>query len=184
VFTSFDPSMKVGLELQDFWNLETIGIRDEIEATNDEVAMKKFRDTLTFQKDRYQVTWPRHEEEFDLPVNRQFTMDRLKSAVSCLSDKSELMDKYNKVLDGQPNQGIIEKVDYKQQDGASLHFTVPFMNRLNQTEPASFQVLSFWAFFGNSYFLYFIATSAFFVPYGGCGKSTRTFIQRCYIYDP
>jgi hypothetical protein len=38
---------------------------------------------------------------------------------------------------------------------SSLHFTVPFMNRLNQTEPATFSILSFWAFFRDSYFLYF-----------------------------
>ncbi|XP_060601699.1 uncharacterized protein LOC132754961 [Ruditapes philippinarum] len=121
VFTSLDPSMKAEPELQDFWNLETIGIRDEIEVTNDEVAMKKFRDTLTFQNDRYQVTWPWREEEFDLPVNRQLAMGRLKSAVSRLSDKPKLMEKYNKILADQLNQGIIEKVDYKQQDGL-LHY--------------------------------------------------------------
>jgi hypothetical protein len=37
----------------------------------------------------------------------------------------------------------------------SLHLTVPSMNRLNQTEPATFSILSCWAFFRNSYFLYF-----------------------------
>jgi hypothetical protein len=34
----------------------------------------------------------------------------------------------------------------------SLHFTVPSMNRLNQTEPATFSILPCWAFFGDSYF--------------------------------
>jgi hypothetical protein len=29
------------------------------------------------------------------------------------------------------------------------------MNRLNQAEPATFSILSFWAFFRDSYFLYF-----------------------------
>jgi hypothetical protein len=42
----------------------------------------------------------------------------------------------------------------------SLHLTVPSMNRLNQTEPATFSIMPCWAFFGDSYFLYFIATSA------------------------
>jgi hypothetical protein len=39
--------------------------------------------------------------------------------------------------------------------GGSLHLTVPSMNRLNQTEPATFSMLPCWAFFGDSYFLYF-----------------------------
>jgi hypothetical protein len=37
----------------------------------------------------------------------------------------------------------------------SLHLTVPSMNRLNQTEPATFSIMPFWAFLRDSYFLYF-----------------------------
>jgi hypothetical protein len=38
--------------------------------------------------------------------------------------------------------------------GGRLHLTVPSMNRLNQTKPAT--ILPCWAFFMGSYFLYFI----------------------------
>jgi hypothetical protein len=34
-----------------------------------------------------------------------------------------------------------------------LHLTVPSMNRLNQTEPATFSIMPCWAFFRDSYFL-------------------------------
>ena len=37
----------------------------------------------------------------------------------------------------------------------SLHFPLPSMNRLYQTEPATFAILLFWAFFRGSFFLYF-----------------------------
>jgi hypothetical protein len=66
----------------------------------------------------------------------------------------------------------------------NLHFPLPFMNRLNQTEPATFSILSCWTFFRNSVFLYFIVISVLFVPCGGCKKSHRTFNQWCYIFDP
>jgi hypothetical protein len=33
------------------------------------------------------------------------------------------------------------------------------MNRLNQTEPATFSTLLFWAFFRDSYFLYFVIST-------------------------
>jgi hypothetical protein len=33
-----------------------------------------------------------------------------------------------------------------------LHFRVPFMNRLNQTELSTFSILSFWAFFRDSFY--------------------------------
>jgi hypothetical protein len=38
----------------------------------------------------------------------------------------------------------------------NFHFPVPFMNRLNQTEPATFSILSCWAFFRDSVFIYFL----------------------------
>jgi hypothetical protein len=37
----------------------------------------------------------------------------------------------------------------------TLHFPVPSMNRLNQTEPATFSILSCWAFLRDSVFIYF-----------------------------
>jgi hypothetical protein len=45
----------------------------------------------------------------------------------------------------------------------NLHFPVPSMNRLNQTEPATFSILLCWAFFRDSIFIYFevIATLTF-----------------------
>jgi hypothetical protein len=36
-----------------------------------------------------------------------------------------------------------------------LHFPVPSMNRLNQTEPATFSILPCWAFFRDSVFYLF-----------------------------
>jgi hypothetical protein len=38
----------------------------------------------------------------------------------------------------------------------SLHLTVPSMNRLNQTESATFSILPCWAFFRDSVFIYFV----------------------------
>jgi hypothetical protein len=43
------------------------------------------------------------------------------------------------------------------EDG-SLHLDVPSMNRLNQTEPATFSILPRWTFFGDSYFTKFYKT--------------------------
>jgi hypothetical protein len=37
----------------------------------------------------------------------------------------------------------------------NLHFPVPSINRLNQTELATFSILSSWVFFRDSVFLYF-----------------------------
>jgi hypothetical protein len=37
----------------------------------------------------------------------------------------------------------------------NLHFPVPSMNRLSQTEPSTFSILPFWTLFRDSVFLYF-----------------------------
>jgi hypothetical protein len=58
------------------------------------------------------------------------------------------------------------------------------MKRVNQTESATFSILTFLNFFRNWNFLYFSATSALFVPSGGRKRSPRTFNQRSYISDP
>jgi hypothetical protein len=42
-----------------------------------------------------------------------------------------------------------------------IHFPVSSMNRLNQTEPATFLILLCWAFFRDFVFLYFIKSTYF-----------------------
>ena len=37
---------------------------------------------------------------------------------------------------------------------SSLYFPLPSINRLNQTEPATFAILLFWALFRGANFLY------------------------------
>jgi hypothetical protein len=77
----------------------------------------------------------------------------------------------------------------------SLHFTVPSM--LEQIQSNRFCIYLFYSIYfqhfqfcragfslGIIISLYFIATSALFVPCGGCKMSPRTFDQGCYISDP
>jgi hypothetical protein len=54
------------------------------------------------------------------------------------------------------NQDIMNfvKCDLGGVDG-NLHFPVPSMNRLNQTEPATFSILPCWASFSDSVLIYF-----------------------------
>jgi hypothetical protein len=46
----------------------------------------------------------------------------------------------------------------------NLHFAVPSMNRLNQTEPATFSIVLCWTFFRDSVFLYFRFDRSFWTP--------------------
>ncbi|KAH3747904.1 hypothetical protein DPMN_182339 [Dreissena polymorpha] len=55
---SVDSALPRKPDLQDFWNLESIGVTDNPKITDDEIAMQKFRETLRYDDNRYQVTWP------------------------------------------------------------------------------------------------------------------------------
>jgi hypothetical protein len=78
-FQSIDKVMETKTELEDFWNIEAIGIKDSVGESDDELAMKQFKDTLKFENGRYEVTWPWKEKSPDLPKNRELAFGRLKS---------------------------------------------------------------------------------------------------------
>jgi hypothetical protein len=88
---SIDKVMETKTELEDFWNIEAIGIKDIVGQSDDELAMKQFKDTLKFENGRYEVTWPWKEENSDLPTNRELAFGRLKSCVKKMKDTSELL---------------------------------------------------------------------------------------------
>ena len=50
------------LNLDKFWNLETIGIKDPINDCDDDQAIQNFRDTVGNKNGRYEVTWPRDSQ--------------------------------------------------------------------------------------------------------------------------
>ena len=111
VFQSVDDAVPVKPDLEDFWNLETIGVIDNQTTKNDELVKKHFKENLTFVDGRYQVTWPWKEENPELPVNRQLAVGRLRSNVSRMRNKPELLKQYDSIIQDQLNKGIIEKVE-------------------------------------------------------------------------
>ena len=98
-------------DLKDFWNLETIGVIDNQTTKEDEIVKKHFKENLIFADGRYQVTWPWKEENPELPVNRQLAVGRLRSNVSRMRNKPELMKQYDSIIKDQLDKGIIEKVE-------------------------------------------------------------------------
>lgn len=110
-FQCVDNTIKTKPDIQDFWNIEAIGITDNPSLSDDEKAMTNFQDTLIFQDGRYQVTWPWREENPALPVNRELAYGRLKSCLNRMKSKPDLMIKYDMVIKDQLEKGMIEMVD-------------------------------------------------------------------------
>ena len=48
VFTSLDDSVPTKPELEDFWNIESIGVTDKSNVKDDDIAMEKITNALKF----------------------------------------------------------------------------------------------------------------------------------------
>ena len=74
------------------------------------VALQKCNETIHFEDERYQATWPWKEESPSLPTNYELAMGRLRSQVNRLSRNDEHLQKYDAVIQDQLQKGIVEVV--------------------------------------------------------------------------
>ena len=98
VYQTLDSVTPTKPDLEDFWNIESIGILDKTDTTNDEMVKKRFKETLTYKNGRYQVTWPWKEENPYLPLNRELAMGPLKSNIARMRNKPDLMKQYDLII--------------------------------------------------------------------------------------
>ena len=114
--TQFPPN------LEEFWRLETIGIKESYIGTEDNKANENFNRTVTVNENRYEVTWPWRDENPDLPENYHLALRRPKSSVQTLLRKSKILEEYNNIIEMQCNQNIVEKVGTRSEVGALVHY--------------------------------------------------------------
>jgi len=75
--------------------------------TNDDRALEQFNKSVCFQNGRYYITWPCKCENPDL---LEAALSRLKSLARHFERDSDLLRKYNEVIQSQVKQGVIERV--------------------------------------------------------------------------
>ena len=122
MLTSIDLSLEPQPNLEHFWNLESIGIRESPVAVDDYRVLDHFNKTIEFVDGRYLVTWPWKEPSPDLPDNYQLAVGRLKSTVQRLRKDPLLLKMYTDVIHDQLDCGIIEKVSMTpRRSGKTLH---------------------------------------------------------------
>ena len=115
VSSSFYCSVNVSLiknpDLERFWSLETIGIKDPMSKESDEEAIEKFCSTIKFEEGRYQVSWPWKLNGICVSDNFEVAVRRMKSLVRRLQSDADLLQIYDGIIKQQLNQGIIERVN-------------------------------------------------------------------------
>ena len=135
VFQSVDNAIPVTPDLEDFWNIETIGVIDNQTTKNDEMVKNHFKENLTFVDGRYQVKWPWKDENPDLLKNRELAVGRLRSNVSRMKNKPELLQQYDSIIQDQLAKGIIEKVENTNTD--SIKHYLPHHAVINPHKPTT-----------------------------------------------
>ena len=110
LFSSSDSSITKNPSIENFWKLETIGITDIPDLTDDDVAFEQFNNFICFQNGRYYVRWLWRYDCLDLPENLDVVIGTLKSLAKRFQRDKNLVIKYDDVITSGVKLGIIEKV--------------------------------------------------------------------------
>ena len=108
--------------LDEFWKLETIGIKEPINDCDDDLAIQNFHDTVRKTNGRYEVTWPWKEENPQLPDNYQLAVGRLNSLLKRIQGNPELIQRYDRIIKDQLKKEIIEEVNDVTEEGCKKRY--------------------------------------------------------------
>uniref|UniRef100_A0A914V113 Integrase catalytic domain-containing protein n=1 Tax=Plectus sambesii TaxID=2011161 RepID=A0A914V113_9BILA len=108
--------------VEEFWSLESIGIKDSPETKDDDLALQQLNETIEFENGRYNVKWPWKSECPQLPDNYWLCHGRLKSLMRRFSREAELLKKYDDIIQDQFAKEIIEKVGEETETGPIQHY--------------------------------------------------------------
>ena len=122
VFSKKDDSIFSDSRLEDFWALETVGIKDSSTIADDDEALSEFNKSIQLVNGRYQIRWPWREENPNVFNNYKFSYARLASTVKRLKKNPKTMKQYNDIIEDQVKQSIIEKTDDNTVQGEIKHY--------------------------------------------------------------
>ena len=97
--------------LEDFWSLEAIGVTDNPEVNDADMALKQFNSKVKINSEgRIEVGLPWRKEPPDLPDNYGLAFGQLKSQMRKYRENPDLLQKVNTIMEEQLASGKIEIV--------------------------------------------------------------------------
>lgn len=103
-------SEKVDKQLEKFFDLESIGIRDDPNCYDEDKALELFNKTVCFKDSRYIVSLPWKKNREQLENNFDVAEKRIRSLSRRMQHDKTLYFKYREILNEYLDQDIIEKV--------------------------------------------------------------------------
>ena len=122
MLSSVDTPLLTKPTLDQFWDLESIGIIEPLSTPDDDQALESFNQSVKFSNNRYMVSWPWKEKPPDLPQNYQLALGRFRSILQKLRKSPVLLEQYNEIIQEQLNRGVIEKVTDGSEVGPTKHY--------------------------------------------------------------
>ncbi|CAC5354890.1 unnamed protein product [Mytilus coruscus] len=116
---------------------ETVGIKDCPYTPDDENTLSNFFTSLKMENGRYQVAWPWKEKLQELPDNREFAYERLKSIIQKMKNNPDLLSKYDEIIQDQCRKGIIEKVSNQCSNKTGIKHYIPHHAVVDPTKPTT-----------------------------------------------
>ncbi|XP_055924458.1 uncharacterized protein LOC129956555 [Argiope bruennichi] len=96
--------------LKTFWELESIGVKDEGITSEEDVNLELFKENICFKNGRYEVGLPWKRDSNELSDNFDLAKRRLSSLMRKMQNDKVLYSEYCEVLKGYLDEGIIERV--------------------------------------------------------------------------
>ncbi|CAG7703279.1 unnamed protein product, partial [Allacma fusca] len=111
--------------VEKLWELDSIGIKEPIENTDDDIAVKNFYENIKYVDNKYYVSWPWIEYPPNLKSNYGLALGCLKSQMKKFSKNENLLVEYDKIMKSQEEKGVIEKVNESMDKKAELVHYLP-----------------------------------------------------------
>ncbi|XP_046864650.1 uncharacterized protein LOC124459173 [Xenia sp. Carnegie-2017] len=102
---NFCSANKTCINVENFWDLESLGIKDKVSDVHESVI-----NDLSFDGTRYSVGLPWREGHDPLPTNYDLSLKRMKGQIRRLGKNPELLKEYDTIIKAQEELGIIERV--------------------------------------------------------------------------
>ena len=90
--------------MKKFWNLDSLGVNNELEVVND------FEQNLQFDGESCVIKLPIKSHHEFLPDNHQNSVNRLKSLMAKLQKNTSLLTEYDKIIKSYIKEGIVKTV--------------------------------------------------------------------------
>ena len=109
-------------ELSKFWQLDSLGIIDDIASESD--VYSDFNRKIKFNGIRYQVSLPFKEQHTLIPDNYGLCRNRLYSLLRRLRQRPEILREYNEIINQLLQSGVIEVVHdpHEKVQPGSIHY--------------------------------------------------------------